>query len=141
MSDNQNAENFVKPDELMIGNYVCFCGDKEFTCPVKIDTISQWEAAVNGDWFDLWLGIPLTTEILENNGFNVDTYGENGHLKNAWKRIDNDWYLEAEFDTIKNTIYFKFDVPNHYYSTNSIKYVHELQNIIKRFNLNIDIAL
>lgn len=57
----------MKATELMIGDWVCFDGDVEHTNPVQIDIVSQEEAGVDGDYYDRWLPIPLTAEILEKN--------------------------------------------------------------------------
>lgn len=59
----------MKAKELMINDWVCFAGDDEYTNPVKIDAISRDEAGVGGDWFDEWLPVPVTDEILKANGF------------------------------------------------------------------------
>lgn len=83
--------------------------------------------------------IDLTPEILENNGF--ERY-VSGPLITMWTGYgkDNEDDIEIDFHTDHNYIIIKIDVVGHYYR-GDIKYLHELQQLFRLFNINIKIDL
>lgn len=119
--------------DLMIGNWVCFDGDTEHTNPVQIDGISTEEACVDGDWYDVWKPIPLTTEILEKN-FPM----QNPQIESKWVK----WW---NFNDAKNGFYFEIDTPNNKCDgpilNMDFKYVHQLQQALKLCGIEKEIEL
>lgn len=60
--------------ELMIGDWVCYDGDDEYTNPVQVDGLTTDNISLDGEGFfdgieGIVIPIPLTPEILEENGF------------------------------------------------------------------------
>lgn len=108
---------------LMVGDWVCFDGDKDYSYPVKIDglTVSKEgvDAGVEGDWYSQWQPIPLTEDILEANGFVYDAIN---------KRWDKD---NLPFTGIKSYgTNFPFMVALSGYII-ELHFVHELQHALR----------
>lgn len=73
----------MKANELMIGDWVVYRGDAEYTNPVRIDgmdirTCSLITEDREDVGFDGIEPIPITPEILEKNGFEFDSCGDCG---------------------------------------------------------------
>jgi hypothetical protein len=84
--------------------------------------------------------IPLSTEIMEKNGFEV--YGdEDGQTKYAWTGYgeDNEDDIEIEFDLANERIQTKIDIKGWYIVTSEIRNVHELQNLFWDCGIEIEI--
>lgn len=91
----------MKATDLMIGDWVCYDGDENHECPVRIDAINTEEAGVEGDYNDIWEPIPLTAEMLDKNGFErrketrVDCYDLRQDKASVYleikDRIEHEW--------------------------------------------------
>lgn len=131
----------MKAGELMVGDYIMFDGS-----PYIIEEISGkgWihilhinnkaRVALSSDYIlDFIVGVPLTTEILEKNEFeiiNEDVYKIAGDL----------FILTYEpFYSLCNS--FDIGYGNEYNYITTIKYVHELQNILKIVGVKKEIEL
>lgn len=118
--------------DLMIGDWVCFDGDTEHTNPVQIDGISTEEACVDGDWYDVWEPIPLTAEILEENGWESYSH-ENTPI----------WGMIQGFEIVLAwmSYYWQLCVDGTIYRQIQIKHVHELQHALKLCGIEKEIEL
>ena len=121
--------NSMKTEELMRFDWVCLVDDPT---PRQIDWIRSgevglfWGKTVTPPYLE---PIPLTTEILEKNGFEVQDQG--GGRKDVWTGFG----VDCEGDIEVN---FQYNVPVHlkidggfkgeYYTSANIKYVHQLQH-------------
>lgn len=127
-------------NELAIGDWVCYDGDVDYECPLRIDGISENDVSIEGEGFlggieDCIVPIPLTEEILKANGFNIrrDAYYRNcGFLGNDWERsgVEVKFYDRAVIDIECN--YFKHTNRVHLIAD----YVHELQHALRLCGLN-----
>ena len=68
----------MKATELMIGDWVCLKDDTKYELPQKVDGILTDDISLEGEGFlggvdGLIRPIPITPEILEKNGWNLDT--------------------------------------------------------------------
>lgn len=110
----------MKANELMIGDWVCYDGDTDYSCPVKIEgmdvscgfciTSDRDDAGFNGV-----IPIPLTARILKKNRIDQD----NCYLTNI-----NDEYFQLHIE-IDGVELFK-----------RIVYIHELQHALRLCGLN-----
>lgn len=131
----------MKKEELTIGNYVNVAHqhsnmegdyDLEFV-PEKL-TLEHFKFWAENDWSDTDFAIPLTTEILEKNGFKKYSNG-------IYKLNNKDIYIERCGKTYwvgrtaqTNEIYGEYtDRFVH------VTYLHELQNALKLLRINIEI--
>ena len=111
-----------------IGKYVCLDMSDEFpTCIFEIDEISP---------------IPITPEILEKNGFEVQDQG--GGRKDVWTGfgIDYEGDIEVEFQ-YNVPVYLKIDggFKGEYYTSANIKYIHQLQHALRLCGIEKEIIL
>lgn len=138
----------MNANELMLGDLVTFkdCQNDEHPTIVKI-----WQINANGDMLvsidgcdvldeisidDEIAGIPLTSEILEKNGFKQ---GEG--FENRWYITEfNDWYFSFyRSNTFWSLLINKgiFPKMNNIY----INYVHELQHALRLCGIEKEIEL
>lgn len=132
----------MKAEDLMIGDIVTFkdCQNDENPTVVKI-----WQINQDGDAFafidndetldgividDEVVGLPLTPEILEKNGFKIEI----ANYTPDWKRC------------ILNPNFFLEDRLNGFYHFNGnhlakIQYIHELQHALKLCGIEKTIEL
>ena len=141
----------MKAKDLMIGDWVC-CTDPT---PFKIEaiTIIDFPEYVTGnDGFDVEIAdlqpIPLTTEILEKNGFkelmnesevSAARFGRKPEPTGVWQygfgQFDSVAYVpEQSFLRIKFMEGCQADIAN-------IKYVHELQHALRLCGIEKEINL
>lgn len=131
----------MKANELMLGDWVVYRGDTEYTSPVRIEGMDILIGALITEdrddvGFDGIEPIPLTAEILEKNGFR---HGDG---------IEKRWYnmkIEDKKVTLyqSNTFYsLKIDEGiwpklNNIY----IHFVHQLQNALRLCGIEKEIEL
>ena len=135
----------MKANELMIGDYVTFadCQNDKYPSIVKIWQINEAGEAfvsIDGDEAideivinDEIVGIPITPEILEKNGFRkLVTYGTEKWLCDNLRlnvySSDGTWRFCADTNRNENSVIY-------------IRFVHELQNAFRLFKLEKDIVL
>ena len=82
--------------------------------------------------------IPLTSEILEKNGFEK---WEQPELITLWTGYGEDNGEDIEVDFKKDEIVVKIDIKGSYLVTQEVRSVHELQHIFKMCKINKDIVL
>ena len=137
-------------EELMIGDWV----DRFDTPPhykvVSIGdstdiTISQSGKADDETkricWEDKLTPIPLTSEILEKNGFPFSEVETNSDLQNVYRHytkfynfpLGKGFYIE--YDTVDNIFY----ITDHWWIR--FKYVHEFQHVLKLCKIDKEISL
>ncbi len=132
----------MKANELMIGDFVTFkdCQNDEEIAVIKIWHLSQEgnalvfiddskildEIAID----DEIVGIHLTPEILEKNGFNIEI----APYTPDWKRciLNPNFFLE---DRLKGFYHFNGN------NLAKIQYVHELQHALKLCGIDKTIEL
>ena len=129
----------------MIGDYVTFadCQNDKYPSIVKIWQINEAGEAfvsIDGDEAideivinDEIVGIPITPEILEKNGFRkLVTYGTEKWLCDNLRlnvySSDGTWRFCADTNRNENSVIY-------------IRFVHELQNAFRLFKLEKDIVL
>ena len=128
----------------MIGDWVCFDGDTEYTNPVQIDGISTEEACVDGDWYDVWEPIPLTLEILEKNGFCLEEE-ERGFSEPYQVYVNDEYqyvikiYPKDGMDRYSKLIIGEYDDSEN--MSLLINYVHELQHALKLCGIEKEIQI
>ena len=135
----------MKANELMIGDLVTFkdCQNDKHPIIVKI-----WQINADGDAFasidgsdaldeisidDEVVGIPLTPEILEKNGWH-----------NHGPRYYENYSVEFELQAYHDDGGFGIVVPSDEYGSaifTDIKYVHELQHALRLCRIDKEIAL
>lgn len=98
--------------------------------------------ALNSCSIDRLRPIPLTTEILEKNGFEVQEQGDG--KKDVWTGfgIDCEGDIEVEFQ-YNTPAHLKIDgvFKGEYYVSRNIKYVHELQHALRLCGTEKEIEL
>ena len=118
-------------NEICIGDKVKITGRRRVYTVTEIKGNGQVVLANNG-FFDVAIErikpIELTPFILEENGF--ECYGD--VWKTCWRAVgeDGDDDLEVVFKD-NGSIQTKFDVDGLYTSTCKIKYVHQLQHLLR----------
>jgi len=123
----------MKTNELMIGDWVLYKGE-----PTIVYEIDDYYQRINTepDGYDSIKcieiseieSIPLTHDILEKNGWEERPTGHVFYTDG--KRYDNSlWYIFGFNTFVVNTAEFQ------------IKYVHELQHILKLLNIDKEIEL
>lgn len=131
----------MKANELMIGDWVVYQGDTEYTNPIKIEGMDiATDMLITSDREDVGLNgvepIPLTEEILEQNGFvrhDKHEYSVTGSNYNYLKvRCYADTYFE-----IGNA----FDEEGELQAFADIQHVHELQHALKLCGIDKEIEL
>ena len=147
----------MKAKDLMQGDYITFKDALKdgIVVPVKIVGLGyvgrgvEDEALVeiNGDKScdiieidDECVGIPLTPEILEKNGFEK---WEQPRLTTLWAGYgkDNEDDLEVTFVESNNSISVKLDVKGSLLMTMNVNYVHELQHAFRLCGIDKEIEL
>lgn len=135
----------MKANELMVGDWVQFTSKQwlaeEDACPLKVTCVGEpkypdfypyirIEGRNENYHIDLFQPIPLTTEILEKNGFKYNPFStgfyecktEDGNI--ACTKTDY-WSFYIN-DNI---------IPNHFH------YVHELQHVLKLCGITLNIEV
>lgn len=137
----------MKAHELSVGDYVEYRGK-----PCKIIEVSLYSVLLSGvpaqRSIEHIFPVPLTIEILENNGFAaknyyadslgvdnlfVDDYAKCGVWADQKDGYDFDTIVECNFDESAG---FTFNT-----SIRGIKYVHELQHALKLCRIEKEIKL
>ena len=135
----------MEAKDLMIGDYVY--NHRYWECPiVEIHKNSAIVIARHYEEEEFLLSdlrpIPLTTEILEKNGFEVQDQG--GGRKDLWTGfgIAREGDIEVEFqDNIP--IHLKIDgaFNGEYYTSSNITYIHQLQHALRLCGITKEIEL
>lgn len=144
----------MKPEELMIGDYITFSDvQNDDNCPkLKVIALNEGDvyASVDGDPdADLCgpediAGIPITTEILEKNGFEKLDFSH-FHIKDRTLVLDADgkwkgplsWHwVVTEMDTNAKGQPVVID-----YYVATINYIHELQHALRLCGIEKEIIL
>lgn len=125
----------MKTTDLMIGDWVVYNGDVEYTDPIKIEGMDiATDMLITSDREDVgFIGvwpIPLTAEILEKNGFNIEI----APYTPDWKRciLNPNFFLE---DRLKGFYHFNGN------NLAKIQYVHELQHAFRLCGIDKNIEL
>lgn len=119
--------------DLMIGDWVVYNGDVEYIDPIRIEGMDiATDMLITSDREDVGFDgvepIPLTTKILEKNGWEKRPTGYVFYTDG--KRYDNSlWYIFGSSTFVVNTAEFQ------------IKYVHELQHALRLCGIKKEIEL
>lgn len=113
----------MKATELMIGDWVCYDGDVEYSCPIKIEGMDvSCDFCITSDRDDVGFGgvmpIPLTAEILEKNGWVFNDVP----FIDGWEFMGIticDWSISCGINISMN-----------------VRYVHELQHALRLCGMN-----
>ena len=110
----------IEPKRLMVGDWVCLKDDVQYESPMKVDGILVHNISLEGEGFlgdadEIISPIPLTAEIMENNGFNRYYDSHFYSLLNGFTvAIADEPYITSAFN-VDITVY----------------YVHELQHALR----------
>lgn len=113
------------------------CEDKKGLAGLLPVVREEWDFS-HGAWCDYIEGVPLTSEILEKNRFEVTHPGECynkqiGEHKRFLSRylsieyIDTEWEVSMNYDTLIDHV-----------TLCSVRYVHELQHILWALGLDAE---
>lgn len=128
--------NELKATDLMVGDWVMSFGAPHKVVGIRTD---MFEPHIKTDMSDTWYeegienlleSIPLTPEILEKNGFyrsEIPTRDEIGHYYHR-KTAPSSIFVSMSFDDGRDF-------------GNEIKYVHQLQHILRLCGINKEIEL
>ena len=139
----------MKIEELMLDDWVLVNG-----IPMQIQAINDIDGEIMaGD--DLYClvenrvhsedkiePIALTADILEKNGFEVQVQG--GGREDIWIGFGSDLEGDIEFEFNNGApTHLKIDgaFKGEYYTSNNIKYVHELQHALRLCGIDKEITL
>ena len=141
----------MKANELMIGDWVVYNGDVDYTNPTKIEgmdiatgmcvTTDRDDVGFDGVW-----PIPLTPEILEKNGF------KNGFIPALktessllWVANVGEDYIEIRFDRRNIAIWYDYDENGDGVYSDCLLplpyWLHELQHVLKLCGINKEIII
>ena len=125
--------NKLSCKDLMVGDWV---KPKNVDGSFRVGLIgvdSVWNDTDTHEWYyDEIEPIPLTAEILEKNGFEVQDQG--GGRKDVWIGfgIDCEGDIEVEFQhNIPTHLMIDGVFKGEYYTSTNIKYVHLLQHALR----------
>ena len=142
----------MKAEELMVGDWICYdipnkyytkiqeirCTQdgEEYYIRCRRDAKDTFLEQLKYDDFsvDIIHPIPLTTEILEKNGFEVDEKNEK-MFKWHWSVIDDC----ISYD--KSTGIVRIFYPSGLVFVKILKFVHELQHALRLCNIDKEIVL
>lgn len=138
----------MKANELMIGDWVVYRGDAEYTNPARIEGMDILaNALITEDREDVGFDgiepIPLTAEILEKNGIKLEEVGDNGiSTPSMWRHRFEKWVLRTQW---KDTFIW-YDRTAKYWHLHDMRaakllYVHELQHALKLCGIDKTIEL
>ena len=122
----------MKANELMVGDLVCLKDDTKCELPLKVDGVLTDDISLEGEGFlggveGLIRLIPLTSEILEKNGWEEKAPTQYRH--NCCICIDI-------LDDSCYCVYNYFDSFPYCKINLTIHYVHELQHALRLCGLN-----
>jgi len=123
----------MKANELMIGDWVLFDHN-----PVRVAILGAAQDSLGlavgdnvfGQPYSIIEPIPLTAEILEKNGFDMDDYTV--HFKE-----DEHYMLELVFEDDE----LKWTINCNEYTIMNFEYVHELQHALRLCGIEKEIEL
>ena len=129
----------METTDLMVGDWVVYNGDVEYTDPIRIEGMDiATDMLITSDREDVGLDgvepIPLTTEILEKNGFVKDEKDDNMYYWN-WCVIDDCMSYDKETSKVRI-----FSVSGLTF-VKILQYVHELQNALRLCEIKKEIVL
>ena len=135
----------MKANELMIGDWVVYSGDAEYTNPVRIEGMDILTCALITEdredvGFDGIEPIPLTAEILEKNGFEMEDNC------NYWFSDEDEGLEITFFPKRKNYTNGTYNYVDIYKGCLSIielpiRFVHELQHALRLCGIEKEIEL
>ena len=131
----------MKANELMIGDWVCYDGDENHECPVRIDAINTEDAGVEGDYYDVWEPIPLTPEILKKNRFKYYEPYDPEIKTEGYKSNDNRIHIRREKTSESDWFCIIYTKGMMEELMLGISYVHELQHALKLCGIEKEIVL
>lgn len=131
----------MKPNELMIGNWLLYKG-RYNTFPFRVEQITKRKVGYHAEPGECRMHylrlcecqpILLTTEILEKNGFELHEgeMGMYGVTTSPYYVIKGSPYIFCDGDPF--SVWFEDEV--------NIKYVHELQNILRLCRIEREIVI
>lgn len=141
--------------DLMIGDWVKISHRNKIGKVYRIDIANGsgngWAAVIDGDWHESFLEpIPLTTKILEANGFMLDDCCDYAQKYVCPVEIDNIPQTILEFTFYEgisaDTLFKCWTKPKSCDGENSVhicdlKYVHELQHALRLCGIKKEITL
>lgn len=136
----------MKATDFMIGDLVCYDGDTDYECPVKVDGVSVNDISLEEDGFlggieEMIRPIPLTEDILKVNGYkshsfpNYDPYYRFIQLEDGQPMSDAR-VVDATFREEGILVYLRTDFYACYVGKAFVKYVHEFQHALRLCGFN-----
>lgn len=135
----------MKVEDFMIGDWVVYDGDVDYSDPVKIEGMDiAIDRLVTSDREDVGINgvspIPLTPEILEKNGF------KDGNGYCMYYRDDDEnliIHYHSKYTNYTNGKYNFINIEYGYITIDEliIKYVHELQHALRLCGIDMDIKV
>ena len=135
----------MKANELMIGDWVRKLEPGGHTIPVKVTGIIDEDNSVLFERRDGVHGvtdikafepIPLTSEILEKNGFKFDEFP-----KYAINEIKEKTKVMFTYHSGSRTVFVSINEPNFNLLSDMVIWVHELQHILRHARIEKEIEL
>ena len=135
----------MKANELMLGDWVVYRGDAEYTNPVRIEGMDiLTNALITEDREDVGFDgiepIPLTAEILEKNKmreFEHRNPGQGDNLIKKWWHKDGSYYVSL----YRVGDEYTYTVGNSITRVCRIKYIHQLQHALRLCGIEKEIEL
>ena len=146
----------MNANELMIGDWVVYRGDAEYTNPVRIEGMDiLTNALITEDREDVGFDgidpIPLTAEILEKNGFKFDGSGQRSMMlisePHFSEGIRYNIYVGLKKKTIEVFVAHPVEKSPNWRKSNKVYlevcglYVHELQHALRLCGIEKEIEL
>lgn len=138
----------INAKELMIGDIISLNGEPHRVRGLNKDNLGKLEAldgipvSLLSDSTSFWEPIPLTADILVNNGWNCcddyepdDTQYECDYGDYTFTWWCNTYLLNCYYENIENQLTYEMirEMP--------IKYVHELQHVFTLLGINTDLKV
>ena len=135
----------MKANELMLGDWVVYRGDAEYTNPVRIEGMDiLTNVLITEDREDVGFDgiepIPLTAEILEKNKmreFEHRNPGQGDNLIKKWWHKDGSYYVSL----YRVGDEYTYTVGNSITRVCRIKYIHQLQHALRLCGIEKEIEL
>ena len=131
----------MKANELMIGDWVVYEGDTNYSNPIRIEGMDiATDSLVTSDREDVGFEgvepIPLTMEIINKQGWKFH--------RHSWELDSCEGYITDDVDYKgEHTGIFSFDIMGEedLLLVKSIEYVHQLQHVLRLLEIDKEIVL
>lgn len=123
----------IDTNMLMVNDWICLDNDTDYLSPIQVQQIRVNEIVADFDVYECndIHPIPLSDEIFENNNFNFE-WGKHTH---TWWIASEKSYIsivvEGQYNPGEVNYTIMFDEQFKVNDTIEIKYVHELQHILR----------